>query len=126
VGGFLPLSFMETLEKKIKLNYADTIRLQILIYCFINKISLSDNEISCLVLLSSYSNYNLSKFCVKAVEYGIFKSPQTVRNFLVKAVNMGLVKKEDMMIQISDKLELKRIGDILLKYNFLYVSKKQS
>lgn len=117
---------METLEKKIKLNYADTIRLQILIYCFINKISLSDNEISCLVLLSSYSNYNLSKFCVKAVEYGIFKSPQTVRNFLVKAVNMGLVKKEDMMIQISDKLELKRIGDILLKYNFLYVSKKQS
>ena len=117
---------MEVIEKKIRVKYADAIRLQIKMYCFMNKLSLSENEINCLVYLSAFSDYVLNDFCKKAADVGIFKSTQTVRNFISKAVENGFVDKfgERNRIKISDKLELCRNSEMLLKYNILYVAEK--
>lgn len=115
---------MQQVEKKIKVNYADAIRIQIILYCFMHKINLSDNEVNCLIVLCSFREYNLSKFCIHVAELGVFKSPQTVRNFIVKAISLKLVEKTDTGIKISDKLDIVRTGDMLIKYDILYVAKE--
>lgn len=116
---------MESKNIKVRLNYADVIRLQLKFYCFLNRISLSDNEIDCLTLLCSYKSYNLSEFCKIVSSKGIFKSAQSVRNFLNKAYLNGLVEKIETgksQIRISERIDIKRKGDVYLKYEFLYAS----
>ena len=115
---------MRVYEKKLRLNFIDIIRVQIFFHCFVNKISLSDNEIDCLAILSSFSECNLSLFCGKVVEYKVFKSPQTVRNFIVKAISNGMVERNGSSIRISQKMNICRDNNMLLKYDLLYVSKK--
>ena len=115
---------MHVYDKKLRLNFIDIVRVQIFFHCFINKISLSDNEIDCLAILSSFSECNLSLFCEKVVEYNVFKSPQTVRNFIVKAVSNGLIDRNGSIIKISQKMNIKRDDNMLLKYELLYVAKK--
>lgn len=119
---------VNVVNKKIKLKYADIIKMQFTVYCFFNNLSLSDNEINCLVVLSSYNDYVLSDFCGMITKMKIFKTSQTVRNFISKAQEMNLVIKtgdSKKKIKINPDLNIESAGNILLNYQFLYVSEKQ-
>lgn len=115
-------------HKKMLLKYADIIRMQILMYCFSNNVNLSKSEIDCLVVLCAYGTMNLSSFCKVAVERGVFKSPQTVRNFLTKAESLNLINKigaSKKDICLNDELNLQKRGNILLDYKMYYVTKEK-
>src|SRR6056297_3483326 len=97
-------------EKKVYIGHRDIIKYQIMTYCFMNNIQLSNNELDCLTLLGAYGKHDLSEFCNAAVDEKIFKTPQTVRNFLTKASKkLHLVIKEGTnkkKISLNDKMKI--------------------
>lgn len=113
--------------KKVRMGHRDVIKYQIMTYCFIHDLQLSNNELDCLTLLGAYGEHDLSKFCDSAVEEKIFKTPQTVRNFLTKASKLGLVRKEGTSkksIQLKDNLSVQTSGNIILDYKIVYVAQE--
>lgn len=116
-------------EKTVKMSHRDIIRYQLMTECFIKQIPLSDSELSCLTLLGAYGECELAEFCNMAVDDGVFKTSQTVRNFLTKAskdykiiVKTGTTRKK---IQLSPALQLQTNGNILLNYKIVYVTTKE-
>ena len=80
--------------KKVQMGHRDIIKYQLLTYCFMHDIKLSGNELECLTLLGASGSYELAEFCNITVDEKIFKTGQTVRNFLSKAGKLKLVLKE--------------------------------
>jgi hypothetical protein len=111
-------------QKKVKLGYKDIIQYQLMTYCFMQKIKLSDNELECLTLLGTYGNTELSVFCKSAVVEKVFKTPQTVRNFLTKAYKLNLVTKEGTnkkQISLNDNLKVQTKGNIILDFKMFHL-----
>jgi len=115
-------------EKKSRLGHRDIIKFQILTHCFLNDIPLSDNGLDCLTLLAAYGTHDLAEFCNIAVEEKIFKTAQTVRNFLTQAMNLGLVLKNGTnkkTVGVKEELQIMTNGNIVLNYTFGYAAQKQ-
>ena len=85
-----------------------------------NDIQLSSNELDCLTLLGAYGEHELSEFCNVAVEENIFKTSQTVRNFLTKASKLKMVDKKK--ISLIEKLGIQSKGNIILDFKIIYVT----
>lgn len=115
-------------NKKIRfVKHEDIVKFQILTHCYINKITLSNSELDCLTLLSISGKQELSEFCNIVVDEKIFKTSQTVRNFLTKAVTLNLVIKEGTIkktIVVNSDLQIQINGNLLLNYTFAYVSQE--
>lgn len=115
-------------QKKVRMGHRDIIKYQLVTYCFVNDVQLSNNELDCLTLLGAYGEYELSEFCGSAVEEKIFKTSQTVRNFLTKASKLKLVRKDGTnkkSISLAEKLNVQTKGNIVLDYKLVYVTEKQ-
>tara|TARA_R100000734_G_C3309140_1_gene99799 strand:- start:795 stop:1166 length:372 start_codon:yes stop_codon:yes gene_type:complete len=115
-------------SKKVKMAYRDIIQYQLMTYCFMENIKLSDNELSCLTLLGAYGDYELSDFCNSAVEEKIFKTPQTVRNFLTKATKLKLVDKNGTnkkKISLNNNLKIQTKGTIVLDFKLFYIATQE-
>jgi len=115
-------------SRKIEISKKGIIKYQLITYCFINDIKLSNNELDCLTLLGLQGEYELSVFCTLAVDEKIFKTSQTVRNFLTRAYKHGLVKKKGTnkkTVNLSETLELQTEGNIILDIKMYYVTKEQ-
>jgi len=111
-------------EKKVVMPHRDIIKYQLITQCFINKVQASDSELNCLTLLGAYGECELADFCNSAVEEGIFKTSQTVRNFLTKAEKSGLVLKNGTSrkkILLNPELNVQTKGNIVLDYKIYYV-----
>lgn len=111
-------------QKKVKLGYKDIIQYQLITYCFMQKIKLSDNELECLTLLGTQGNAELSVFCKSAVQEKVFKTPQTVRNFLTKAYKLNLVTKEGTnkkQISLNNNLKVQTKGNIILDFKMFHL-----
>ena len=85
---------------------------------------MSESDLNCLTLLSISGPIELTHFCYDASsdEHMIFKSPQTVRNAINKAMKNLLVIKDDAdkkLIKLNPGLKIQTEGDILLDYKFL-------
>ncbi len=78
-------------QKKVLVGHGEIIKYQLLTYCFIDGVQLSMSELNCLTLLAYNGEIGLSEFCTEAVDKKIFKTSQTVRNFLNKASKKGLI-----------------------------------
>lgn len=116
------------MNKNMMVGYADILRIQLSIYCLIHKINLSNNEMNCLLVLLTKGSVNMSSFCKLIADSKIFKSSQSVRNFLTKAEQIGLVKKDGKMkknVMFNNDIKILISGNILLKYNIAYVSKEK-
>lgn len=89
------------------------IKFQIRVFCYLNGLMtkkkqsniqsqykiitlISDADIDCMTLLGMVGGADLTEFCSKTVELGIFKSIQSTRNALDKLEDKGLVIKEGM------------------------------
>jgi hypothetical protein len=115
-------------EKKVKMTQRDIIKYQLLTHCFINDIQLSNNELDCLTLLGAFGEAELAEFCNLAVDEKIFKTSQTVRNFLTKAEKDNyLINKEGTnkkRITLRKELNIQTEGNIVLDFKIFYVTQK--
>jgi len=114
-------------EKRVQMGHRDIIKYQLLTYCFMQDIRLSNNELDCLTLLGAYGEHGLSEFCKVTVEENIFKTAQTVRDFLTKAGDLKIVHKRGTnkkKISLSDKLEIQTKGNIVLDFKLVYATQE--
>ena len=125
------MTLVNQVQKKVKLPKWEVVKFQILTHCYINRITMSESDLNCLTLLSFNEPIELSNFCLDASseEDWIFKSPQTVRNSINKAVKNGLVIKDTSdkkIIRINPTLKIQTEGVILLDYKFLSHDSKET
>lgn len=110
------------IEKRVQMDRWDIVKYQILTYCYLKKIHISDADLQCLTLLSIQGEQELTAFCAEVHKRQIFRSSQTVRNALTKVEKKNLILKEGRSkkkISINPALKLQTEGNILLDYKFL-------
>jgi len=110
--------------KKVQMSKWDIVKYQILTYCYLKKITVSDSDLECLTLLSINGEQELTTFCTEVHTRNIFQSSQTVRNALSKAEKKELILKQGRSkkkISINPELQVQVLGNILLDYKFLAV-----
>jgi hypothetical protein len=115
-------------QKKVRMGHRDIIKYQLLTHCFMNDIQLSSNELDCLTLLGALGESELADFCNTTVAEKIFKTSQTVRNFLTKACKSNLVLKEGnnkKKIKLEGDLKIQTKGNIVLDFKIAYVTQEQ-
>lgn len=125
------MALVNQVQKRVKLPKWEVVKFQILTHCYINRITMSESDLNCLTLLSFNEPIELSNFCLDASseEDWIFKSPQTVRNSINKAIKNGLVIKDTSdkkMIKINPSLKIQTEGVVLLDYKFLSHDSKET
>jgi hypothetical protein len=111
-------------EKKTRMSKWEIVKYQILTYCYLKNIQVSDADLECLTLLSIKGEQELTAFCIDVNAKAIFKSSQTVRNALTKAEKKNLILKDGRSkkrIIINPSLNIQTEGNILLDYKFLAV-----
>ena len=91
------MALVNKVDKKVKMSKDEVIKYQILTYCFLNDIQISNSDLICLSILAKNSNVELTKFCELISTNGIFKSAQSCSKSLTKAekkdLRMDLIKK---------------------------------
>jgi hypothetical protein len=125
------MALVNQVQKRVQMPKWDIVKFQILTYCYINRITISESDLDCLTLLSFNQPIELSNFCLDASseEDWIFKSPQTVRNSINKAEKNKLVIKDlvnKKLIVLNPDLKIQTEGIILLDYKFLGNDTKES
>jgi len=118
------MALVNQVQKRVKMPKWDVVKFQILVHCYINRITMSDSDLNCLTLLSLNEPIELTEFCYEASseEGWIFKSPQTVRNCINKAEKNSIVIKDSnnkKIISINPTLKIQTEGTLLLDYKFL-------
>ena len=118
------MALVNQVQKRVKMPKWDVVNFQILVHCYINRITMSDSDLNCLTLLSLNQPIELTEFCYDASseESWIFKSPQTVRNCINKAEKNNLVVKDlenKKIISLNPSLKIQTEGTVLLDYKFL-------
>ena len=111
-------------DKRVLMAKQDVIKYQLLTYCFLAKIQISEADLDLLTMLATEGDQDLTNFCNKAAETGIFKSAQSVRNALIKIETKGLISKQGKSkkrLVIKPELNIQTTGNILLEYKFLAV-----
>jgi len=97
------MAIVNKVDLKLKVNIDESIKFQILTYCFFNSILVTNSDLKFLCELSKTPNIELTKFCVKLVSMNIFKSPQSARN----------------AITINSAIKIQTNGLVLLDYKIL-------
>lgn len=123
------MAIVNQVDKRVKMNKWDIVKYQILTYCYLNKISVSEADLNCLTYLALEGDQELTSFCTKAHGKEIFSSIQSVRNCLTKAEKKRLIKKEGKnkkKIYINPDLKVFAKGNILLDFKFLSVETQES
>lgn len=117
------MALVNRIEKKAMMPKWDLVKFQIVTYCYLNRLTVSDSELNCLTLLSFNEPTELTDFCYDASseEDWIFKTPQSVRNAINKCIKKGIVIKDESnkkIIKLNPKINLKTSGNILLEIKF--------
>ena len=116
------------IQKKVVMSNRDIIKYQLLTHCFTRQIRLSNSELDCITLLAALGEIELSQFCNITVDEKIFKTAQTVRNFLTKASKINLVNKKGTnkkKILLHKDLQVETKGNIILDYKMYHVTQEQ-
>lgn len=117
------MAIVNQVHKKVIMSIKDIIKYQILTYCYINRVTVSESDLECLTLLSTLGPIELTHFCYEASdEHKIFKSEQTVRNCINKCEKGGLVIKNPnnkKLVQINPDMKIQTETPILLDYKML-------
>jgi hypothetical protein len=125
------MAVVNQVQKRVKMPKWDLVKFQILTHCYINKVSLSESDLSCLTLLSFNQPIELTDFCYDASseEGWIFKSPQTVRNSINKSEKNNLIVRNDdnkKLIMLNPDMKIQTEGTVLLDYKFLGYETQES
>ena len=116
------MALVNKVDKRIKMSKDEVIKYQILTYCFLNDIQISNSDLECLCELSKSGTKELTIFCEEISKKEIFKSAQSCRNALAKAEKKKLIIKNGSnkkTISINTKMNIQTEGLILLDYKIL-------
>lgn len=103
---------------------ADIIRFQLLVYCHLNNIHLSQHDLACLTLLGLRGQETLEDFCTLTRGNNIFSSNQSARNALTKAEKKRLIIKEGRnkkKIYLNPSIGIQTSGNIILDYRIVHI-----
>jgi hypothetical protein len=127
-------------DKKVNMSLEEIIKFQIITYCYIQKITLSESDLSCLTLLGLNKKVELSDFCnaccdpenrdkESTISYqkAIFKTPQTVRNCVAKMRNYNIINRDgSKIIELNPDLTIQQEGNILLNFKMFHLGTQES
>ena len=116
------MAIVNKVDKKIKTTIDDTIKYQILTYCFFNKIQISSADLECLCELAKNEDVDIPTFCNMITNLKIFKSPQSARNAITKAEKKNLLIKTGTnrkTISITKDIKIQTKGIVLLDFKIL-------
>jgi hypothetical protein len=112
------------IDKKAQVDSWTIVKLQLMLHCELNKINISEADTNALVQLVKQGETELSSFCIDASsDSRMFKSAQSVRNFVSKAEKQNLIVKSGntkKRIKINPELGIVTNADnIMLDYKLL-------
>jgi len=114
---------------KLKVSLNNTIKYQILTYCFFKNIVISNSDLELLTVLSKNPKIEISKFCILLTELNIFKSAQSARNAISKAEKKSLILKKGSnkkTIVLNKTINVQKDGLVLLNYKILGSESKET
>lgn len=117
------MATVNQVQKKIRMDQWDIVKFQLAIHCHLNKIIISDLDLSCLTLLALTGEKTLGEFCDEAAGHKIFGCSQSVRNAITKAEKKNLITKKGVnKKKISLNVQnIQTSGNILLDYKIVRV-----
>ena len=116
------MAVVNKVDIKLKVDINQTVKYQILTYCFFNNILLTKTDLDFLAELSFNHKIEIAKFCNLLTEKGIFKSSQSARNAISKIERKGLLSKmgtNKKTIVINKTINVQTSGLVLLDYKIL-------
>lgn len=116
-------------DKKVRMGLYDIIKYQIVTYCYINRVGVTDSDLDCLTILATSGEQDLTEFCLLATEKRIFKSTQSVRNCLVKLERNNLILKEGRTkkkIGLNPQMKIQTVGNIMINYRFFHIDPQEA
>lgn len=122
------MAIVNQVDKRVRMSRWDIVKYQLMTYCYLSKISVSESDLDCLTFLAINGESELTQFCNNAYSEKIFSSTQSVRNCLTKAEKKNLIKKEGKnkkKIYINPDIKVHAEGNILLDFKFLSVETNQ-
>ena len=124
------MALVNKIERGISMELWDIVRFQISFHCYLNKISISDQNLDCLTLLAIAGDVELGEFCDKSAENKIFKNSQSARTSLQALEEKNLIitsktTKAKKRIKLSDKLVVQTEGNIFMNIKLLRVEATQ-
>lgn len=122
---------VNTWSKIVTLTKEQVIRFQLLVHCNLMGYTLlkgkgravSINDIECLTLLGLTGPADLTSFCEQVTKTGMFASPQSTRNFLVRMKDKNLIEKKGKyrkIIYLHPDMKIQTEGTIVLDIKALY------
>ena len=132
-------------EKVVYMTRADIIKYQLTVHCFTNHIRLSECDLDCLTLLGIFGETELAEFCAheevsdekvkheswykeefkrQGKKRVIFGSAQSVRNFLNRQEEKGLILKTGSgrkKVQLHPDLNIECEGSMVINYKMAYI-----
>ena len=115
-------------SKKVKMGKNDIAKYQLLTHCYLEKINVSNADLDCLTMLAFNGEIELTEFCNNASDEGVFKTPQSVRNAVIKFERKGMIEKNGKgrkMIKLSPSLNVQAKGNVLLDYKFVSLESEE-
>lgn len=116
--------FIEVNNKPVKMDLFETIKFQLMVHCFVNKISLNETEYNCLALLGCKGEMRLVEFCRLASDLGFLGNPTAVNNCLARVEKSKLFIKKGAgkkMIFLNPDLNMQTKGNLLLNYKIVRI-----
>ena len=122
------MAIVNQVQKKTRLTKWDIIKYQIMTYCYIKKIAVTDSDLNCMTLLSLNQPIELTHFCYDASseEDCIFKSIPKFQNILEKHdtstyaayYNKKMIEnKLDLLIQLEHMIIIEETRKKTFKKN---------
>jgi hypothetical protein len=125
------MAIVNQVQKKVRMDLWECVKVQFLVHCFIKNIKISDLDLSCLSMLAIQGETDLTDFCNTAADNNIFGCSQSVRNAVAKAERKGLIEfvkvgKSRKKIKVSKDIVIQTSGNILLDYKFIRIEPQES
>ena len=123
------MAIVNKVDLKLKVSLNNSIKYQILTYCFFENIMISNSDLEFLTVLARNPKMEISKFCILLTELTIFKSAQSARNAISKAEKKNLVSKNGSnkkTIILNKTINVQKDGLVLLDYKILGSESKEA
>lgn len=123
------MALVNLVRKKAQMTESEIIRFQLMLHCYLNDLPVSGADLDCFAVLAVSGEVELTEFCIDVSAYGIFKSPQSVRNCIARAEKLGIVTKQGKgrkKLLISPELQIQTKGDIVLDLKAFHIGTPQT
>jgi len=104
-------------KKAERMDREHIIRFQVLVYCHLAGIGLTDKELECLTYIGMNKQVALRQLCSKMVEKQVYTSSESTRGAIDRLQDKGLLEKAGKnrkTVSIAPTMKLQTAGNILL------------